>query len=78
MIFTNSTDQLRAALDRSVDKEMAIEAVGESRNMNNSVEAEDKQRGLSPAYDLDISISSENDSSAEQTIVEESAPELSL
>lgn len=32
MIFTNSTEQLRAALDRSVDKEMAIEAVGQSRS----------------------------------------------
>lgn len=27
MIFTNSADQLRAALDRSVDKEMAVEAL---------------------------------------------------
>jgi ATP-dependent exoDNAse (exonuclease V) alpha subunit len=31
MIFTHSTDQLRAALDRNVDKEMAIEAVRQSR-----------------------------------------------
>ena len=32
MIFTNSAEQLRAALDRSVDKEMAVEAVRQSRD----------------------------------------------
>jgi len=30
LIFTNSTDQLRAALDRSVDKTMAVEALHQS------------------------------------------------
>jgi hypothetical protein len=30
----NSTDQLKAALDRNVDKEMAIEALHESRGRN--------------------------------------------
>jgi hypothetical protein len=30
MIFTNSVDQLRAALDRSVDKETAVEALRQS------------------------------------------------
>ena len=30
MIFTNSADQLRAALDRSVDKKMAVEALRQS------------------------------------------------
>lgn len=34
LIFTNSTDQLRAALDRSVDKEMAVEAVRQSQGLN--------------------------------------------
>jgi conjugative relaxase-like TrwC/TraI family protein len=32
IIFTNSADQLRAALDRSVDKEMAVEALRQSRD----------------------------------------------
>lgn len=32
LIFTNSTEQLKTALDRSVDKEMAIEALRQSRD----------------------------------------------
>jgi hypothetical protein len=32
LIFTNSTDQLRAALDRNVNKEMAVEAVRETNS----------------------------------------------
>lgn len=32
IIFTNSADQLRAAMDRSVDKEMAVEALRQSRD----------------------------------------------
>ncbi len=34
LLFTNSADQLRASLDRSVDKEMAIEALRQSRDQN--------------------------------------------
>lgn len=32
LIFTNSTDQLSAALDRNVNKEMAVEAVRETNS----------------------------------------------
>jgi ATP-dependent exoDNAse (exonuclease V) alpha subunit len=32
LIFTNSTDQLKAALDRNVNKEMAVEAVRETNS----------------------------------------------
>ena len=32
LIFTNSTDQLKAALNRNVDKEMAIESLRQSRD----------------------------------------------
>ena len=35
IVFTNSTDQLRRALDRNVNKEMAIEAVRPSRDREN-------------------------------------------
>lgn len=35
IVFTNSTDQLRRALDRNVNKEMAIEAVRQSRDREN-------------------------------------------
>jgi len=34
LLFTNSADQLRASLDRSVDKEMAIEALRQCRDQN--------------------------------------------
>jgi len=34
VIFTNCADQLRAALDRSVDKEMAVEAVRQRQDRN--------------------------------------------
>ena len=34
LLFTNSADQLRASLDRNVDKEMAIEALRQSRDQN--------------------------------------------
>ena len=37
IIFTNSTDQLKAALDRTVDKEMAIEALRHSHDRHSQV-----------------------------------------
>jgi hypothetical protein len=43
MLFTNSTEQLRAALDRSVDKEMAVEALRES-NHRSAVSVEERER----------------------------------
>lgn len=47
MIFTNSTQQLRAALDRSVDKEMAVEAVRQSKE-HDSLSREERERSVSP------------------------------
>ena len=42
IIFTNSADQLRAALDRNVDKQMAVEAVrqGSARDTQSREECE--------------------------------------
>lgn len=48
MIFTNSTDQLRAALDRSVDKEMAVEALRQS-NARDTPSREEWERLLRPS-----------------------------
>jgi hypothetical protein len=47
MIFTNSADQLRAALDRSVDKEMAVEALRQSRDRD-TLSREWERLGSSP------------------------------
>ena len=47
MIFTNSADQLRAALDRSVDKEMAVEALSQSKRQA-SLSREDPERLVRP------------------------------
>jgi len=48
IIFTNSADQLRAALDRSVDKEMAIEALRQS-SARDALSREEWERLVSPA-----------------------------
>jgi ATP-dependent exoDNAse (exonuclease V) alpha subunit len=48
MIFTNSAYQLRAALDRSVDKEMAVEALRES-SARNALSREDWEHLVGPA-----------------------------
>ncbi len=47
IIFTNSVNQLRAALDRSVDKEMAVEALRQSHDRN-ALSHEEWERLLSP------------------------------
>lgn len=47
IIFTNSADQLRAALDRSVDKEMAVEALRQS-SARDALSREDWERLVSP------------------------------
>jgi conjugative relaxase-like TrwC/TraI family protein len=47
IIFTNSANQLRAALDRSVDKEMAVEALRQSHDRN-ALSHEEWERFLSP------------------------------
>ena len=48
IIFTNSTDQLRAALDRSVDKEMAVDALRQS-SAQGALSREEWERLVSPA-----------------------------
>ncbi len=47
IIFTNSANQLRAALDRSVDKEMAVEALRES-SARDALSREEWERLVSP------------------------------
>src|SRR5882672_2330129 len=47
MIFTSSTEHLRAALDRSVDKEMAVEALRES-SARDALSREDWERLVGP------------------------------
>jgi ATP-dependent exoDNAse (exonuclease V) alpha subunit len=47
IIFTNSADQLRAVLDRSVDKEMAVEALRQSQDRN-ALSQEEWERLVSP------------------------------
>src|SRR6266849_3207716 len=47
IIFTNSADQLRAALDRTTDKEMAVEALRQSQDRN-PLSREEWERLLSP------------------------------
>lgn len=48
IIFTNSADQLTAALDRSVDKEMAVEALRQS-SAREALSREEWGRFVSPA-----------------------------
>lgn len=43
MIFTNSADQLRAALDRTVDKEMAVEALLQTNSRDTAINGESPQ-----------------------------------
>jgi len=47
IIFTNSSEQLRTALDRSVDKEMAVEALRLDQNRN-APPQEQRERLVSP------------------------------
>ena len=48
IVFTNSADQLRAALDRSVDKEMAVEALRQS-SARDAISRDDWERLVGPA-----------------------------
>jgi len=73
-IFTNSTDQLKAALDRNVDKEMAIEALRQSRDKN-SVSREETENSLSPANRVSTEQSFEQDNSREDRAGNEQAGE---
>lgn len=57
IIFTNSADQLRAAMDRSVDKEMAVEALRQS-SARDALSREEWERLL---------ISTNRETSAEQS-----------
>jgi ATP-dependent exoDNAse (exonuclease V) alpha subunit len=65
VIFTNSTDQLKAALDRNVDKEMAIEALRQSRDQN-FLSSEETENSLNPANQVSTEQSFEQDNSREE------------
>ncbi|HYX29264.1 MAG TPA: MobF family relaxase [Pyrinomonadaceae bacterium] len=64
LIFTNSTERLRDALDRSVDKEMAIEALRQSRDQN-----------FLSREESDHFLSSTNESIADQSFGQDSSRE---
>jgi hypothetical protein len=64
LIFTNSTERLRDALDRSVDKEMAVEALRQSRDRNFLSREESEQF-----------LSSKNESIAEQSFERDNSRE---
>jgi ATP-dependent exoDNAse (exonuclease V) alpha subunit len=74
LLFTNSADQLRASLDRSVDKEMAIEALRQSRSQN-SLSQEEPENSLNPANRASTEQSFEQDNSREDRASNEQAGE---
>jgi ATP-dependent exoDNAse (exonuclease V) alpha subunit len=75
LIFTNSTDQLRTALDRSVDKETAIEALRESRDQNFLSREKSQQSVISSTNDANVEQSFEQDSSREDCADNQQAAE---
>jgi len=74
LLFTNSADQLRASLDRSVDKEMAIEALRQSRDQN-SLSRQETESFVSPANQVSTEQSFEQDNSREDRAGNERAGE---
>ena len=66
IIYTNSIEELRGALDRRVDKEMAIEAVREAEQHRHELKAEQNP------YDGDKSQSLEIDQGYEQDMTDQS------
>jgi conjugative relaxase-like TrwC/TraI family protein len=64
LLFTNSADQLRASLDRSIDKEMAIEALRQSRDQNSLYREESEH-----------SFNSTNEANKEQSVDQENSRE---
>jgi len=64
LLFTNSADQLRASLDRSVDKEMAIEALRQSRDQN-FLSGQETESFVSPANQASMEQSAEHEHSRE-------------
>jgi conjugative relaxase-like TrwC/TraI family protein len=85
MIYTNSIAELRSALDRRVDKEMAVEAVEQAtqyrRNLDEKPNSYDAERheplGLDRGYEQDMNDQS-NNRTAEAIETEEMAFELGL
>lgn len=83
IIYTNSIEELRGALDRRVDKEMAVEAVEQSTqhrneldNKPNSYDAERREPlGLDRGYEQDVEDQS-NNRAAEAIEIEEMEFEL--
>ena len=85
MIFTNSADQLRAALDRTVDKEMAVEALRQT-SARDVMNHEEQQRLVNPwnteakaqqSFDLDPMTSSNADRTQNDMATPES-PEFEI
>ncbi len=67
IIYTNSIEELRGALDRRVDKEMAVEAVREAEQHRHELKAEQNP------YDGDKSQSLEIDQGYEQDMTDQSS-----
>lgn len=74
LIFTNSTERLRDALDRSVDKEMAVEALRQSRERN-LLSREETEHFLSSTNVSVAEQSFERDNSREEGTENEQAGE---
>jgi hypothetical protein len=78
VLFTNSTDQLRAALDRSVDKEMAIEALRQGGDGNFLYRGE-SENVLSPTNQANVEQVFElNNSHEERTRNDQASEEMEL
>jgi conjugative relaxase-like TrwC/TraI family protein len=78
LIFTNSTERLRDALDRSVDKEMAVEALRQSRDQN-FLSREESEHFLSSTNESIAEQSFERDNSREErTANEQTGEEMEL
>jgi conjugative relaxase-like TrwC/TraI family protein len=79
IIYTNSIEELRGALDRRVDKEMAVEAVREAEQHRHELKAEqnpydgDKSQSLEidQGYEQDMTDQSNSSRAVEATEVEE-------
>jgi conjugative relaxase-like TrwC/TraI family protein len=74
LIFTNSAEQLKAALDRSVDKEMAVEALRESRDRS-FLSKEESEHFLTSTNEANSEQSFDQDNSREGSNENEQAGE---
>ena len=86
VIYTNSIEELRSALDRRVDKEMAVEAVSESaqhrhdlKEQQNPDDKENRQTlETDQGYEQDMTDQSNINRTAEPIEVEEMQFEFSM